>query len=618
MKKLYAVLCCAARESRVVNLTSNALVLVIAWAALRLQSNCLLFGTVSVALFIFIDISFGISIMLYRLSSYFDLTGNIEESLDDERDYLPENGTTIFPPPISRLPDELLILIFTQCITAQHEILCHYPIYLSFSQVCRDWRTLALNTPMLWTRPDFRWPLWAKEMLQRSQDAPLDIKYRVPSGSPCPDPESQGAIVEALSNISRVANLSLRLIPAFDEWQPLDSLEKPAPILHTLSIRFYAHSALEEDPFPEQVLGGHAPSLRKLTIEGCHFGRTYPLMKNLTFLSLRTHDRPLQSPCSLCPTTAQMREILSSMPDLQVLRLHNTVPFHDPAATSYDSSPIKLSRLRSVELASPVSNCTNLLSMITFPASAEIRLFCLTKGTEDDYISLFSSLSRLYSNASVRSYALILQGGTIAGGDNISLTINAWSKDTVRPDLNLHLSLHDHPSDSFIHASASVLPLGDLESLTLDSIDVQPSTLVECFGALKYLSSIHLTHPDIGINMTEALGRGLVEDMTDLVPFLPLETIQMRGVDFRVLIIGDLLANVVKMRAAHGAKLRSLVLRECLELPKWEVNRIREIVPKDVDVDWDGHYIRLASGESDEEGYEDSDEYYEQQVSDYE
>ncbi|KAK1226786.1 hypothetical protein PQX77_010223 [Marasmius sp. AFHP31] len=562
--------------------------------------------------------------MFSRLSTYFDLTGENLDRVTDERnpedDFImsPEKNAPLFPPPISRLPGELLIIIFAQCINDRQDILCRYPIYLSFSQVCHDWRELALNTPTLWTKPDLTWPLWAKEMLRRSKDAPLDISNRASSGFSryYVDGEYQEAMLEALSNAPRIAKLSLYPHVGVDEL--LQSLDKPAPILRTLSLRWY--DGFDEPPIPEHLLGDHAPSLRELTIEGCHSRHAYSLMNNLTSLSLRPHDNPPRNPCTLCPTTSQLLEVLGSMPGLQVLTLFNSISSLDPGTAPYPSV-VELPRLQALHLVFPVSQCTNVLSSITFLESASINLSYPAKGTEDDYIPLFSRLSRLYLKSSIRSFALTGHGGTITGGDPPLLSIKAWYKDEpdseMEPDIGLHLSLHDHPSDTFIRAAARVLPLADLESLTLDSINLLPSTLVDCFGSLKRLSSIRILHPEIGINLTEALGQGSVEDMTHLVPFLSVETIEMRGVDFRCLIIGDLFANVLKMRIAHGAKLKSVVLRECWELPKWDVNRIQEMV-KDVYVDWDGHYIRLVNGESDGEEYEDSDEYYEQQVSDYE
>ncbi|KAL0575875.1 hypothetical protein V5O48_006097 [Marasmius crinis-equi] len=56
--------------------------------------------------------------------------------------------------PISQLPPELLILILDECINSQDAILFQKPLCFAFSQVCHDWRGLALNTPTLWTKPD--------------------------------------------------------------------------------------------------------------------------------------------------------------------------------------------------------------------------------------------------------------------------------------------------------------------------------------------------------------------------------------------------------------------------------------------------------------------------------
>ncbi|KAL0571715.1 hypothetical protein V5O48_010239, partial [Marasmius crinis-equi] len=221
--------------------------------------------------------------MLRRLSSFLARNASADDRKDAERERhgdevlsteskeSPQNFPVLETEtrnncPISQLPPELLVLIFDECIHSRDAILFEKPLYFAFSQVCHDWRELALNTPTLWTKPDFRWPLWAQEMLRRSKEADLDITYRVESGAHnILSRPFEEAMLEALSNASRITNISFNLWDTIGFEGILASLVQPAPLLHTLCLHFY--STLAEDPFPERLLGDHAPSLRNLSIE---------------------------------------------------------------------------------------------------------------------------------------------------------------------------------------------------------------------------------------------------------------------------------------------------------------------------------------------------------------
>jgi hypothetical protein len=82
-----------------------------------------------------------------------------------------------FPSPVSSLPPELLALVFRFAIqSTSKDPVPKTPLSMSFAQVCRGWRSVALSLPSLWDTPLFNWPGFAKLMLQRSRDKPLIIE----------------------------------------------------------------------------------------------------------------------------------------------------------------------------------------------------------------------------------------------------------------------------------------------------------------------------------------------------------------------------------------------------------------------------------------------------------
>ncbi|KAK7015868.1 hypothetical protein VNI00_019032, partial [Paramarasmius palmivorus] len=91
--------------------------------------------------------------------------------------------------PISRLHVELLSRIFQMCVPEPDESLVfrywtssqpysyQRYLWLAFSHVCHFWRTVSINSSVLWTRPDFTRPDLAREMIARSRGSRLDIRF---------------------------------------------------------------------------------------------------------------------------------------------------------------------------------------------------------------------------------------------------------------------------------------------------------------------------------------------------------------------------------------------------------------------------------------------------------
>ncbi|KAI0037912.1 hypothetical protein FA95DRAFT_1477837, partial [Auriscalpium vulgare] len=90
--------------------------------------------------------------------------------------------------PVSRLPSELLVAIFTCSEFAEIEWYEHVQEHVQqaprtvpwvrFSHVCRRWRHVMLTSPSLWRNLILPLPpQWARAMIARSQQLPLTISY---------------------------------------------------------------------------------------------------------------------------------------------------------------------------------------------------------------------------------------------------------------------------------------------------------------------------------------------------------------------------------------------------------------------------------------------------------
>jgi hypothetical protein len=85
--------------------------------------------------------------------------------------------------PVFRLPSEVLLRIFELVMFTRflmidlNNTLTIPPTALAFSQVCREWRTLALGCPLLWTEPIFTWPCVRAglELSERARGLPFRL-----------------------------------------------------------------------------------------------------------------------------------------------------------------------------------------------------------------------------------------------------------------------------------------------------------------------------------------------------------------------------------------------------------------------------------------------------------
>ncbi|KAL4269378.1 hypothetical protein AB1N83_002939 [Pleurotus pulmonarius] len=151
-----------------------------------------------------------------------------------------------------KLPVEILIEIFRilgALNYGREHLYPHLKWVGCVTHVCRSWRDIALNEPLLWT--DFVnrvHPNWAPEIFARSKSAPLRVHHgeliRVPDF----------VIEEIVRSPERLKELH---IDSYKASSILRRMVKPAPFLESLVV--VDDSRIK---FPPNFLGGIAPRLR--------------------------------------------------------------------------------------------------------------------------------------------------------------------------------------------------------------------------------------------------------------------------------------------------------------------------------------------------------------------
>ncbi|KAK7051580.1 hypothetical protein VNI00_004559 [Paramarasmius palmivorus] len=406
-------------------------------------------------------------------------------------------------PPIFRLPLEIIAQIFGYCVPSQHSE--HKKLqWLSFTHVCRAWRSIALNDGSLWTCIRLNYHNLAKAMFERSKSSVLDVEISWLFHSTRPN--ERHLLGEVQRQLHRIRHLRLYLAAgAREDNKPniyfLSQLSQPAPLLRLL------HITGNDFTLPANLLGGEAPLLTHLQLGSCFLSWSSPLLANLIHFELH-------GPGHInIPTPEQLLDVLRAMPLLETLCLVRMLPKHIPR-----SEDIQLSKLHTLSLAGDLSGCDGLLSNLVFPETTTFSLEC---DVEVEDTSSFESLISHFPRIFLAKPSLAdTRGEDLRGTKTMCIdleddyrtarvVIDAWNR-AIPVDLQEHsmymeelppcirLMLRwDHQALSDVeedleHIFGS-LPMGSVETLHmqcsgLDREEDDTHILVRCLGDLPFIS----------------------------------------------------------------------------------------------------------------------------------
>lgn len=280
-------------------------------------------------------------------------------------------------PRIHALPNELLTAIFLLSTDAAATI--------NSSQVCRRWRQVALEYPILWARMlnfDLNSAEWGEELLRRSKDLPIDVR------------QNAFNLTQPIRHLGRALAQSHRwrtFMTMLDEVDEafLPALSKPAPHLEVFCL--CVHRSIELK-LPESLFADDAPRLRELRLIGCGFNPSNAsIFGHLTSLSVVGTNSGVPA---LRPNVAKWLQVLSAAPLLKVLNIEQSVA---PPTSAETFLQVTLPNLRCMHLAGSTTVCGQLLAHLDTPSLSQFFIWCALILPNDDFKSIQRFLAERFA-----------------------------------------------------------------------------------------------------------------------------------------------------------------------------------------------------------------------------
>ncbi|KAF8532741.1 hypothetical protein JB92DRAFT_11079 [Gautieria morchelliformis] len=247
------------------------------------------------------------------------------------------SGTPGLPPPALALPDEILSHIFISCLPplpsgsglhiAFPALQPHpYAARRTLTQVCHRWRTVAINTPTLWTIFVLGRTLkcdhdTVKTWLSYTSGCPLDIIIRPREWS------GSRSRVSTLLRLFRSETGRIRsLIAQRLHWEELLEFVPLGEVTQLLSMEVFCvrnFSLVMQDPDSQEMGLVYAPKLQYLELPEAHFITSFMTTSYLPLQSLILGSSDFPAPSST------YLQFLACCPELSLLVISNRAPILD-------------------------------------------------------------------------------------------------------------------------------------------------------------------------------------------------------------------------------------------------------------------------------------------------
>jgi hypothetical protein len=274
--------------------------------------------------------------------------------------------------PVFRLPSEVVLRIFELVVFTRflmiglNNTLTIPPTALAFSQVCREWRTLALGCPLLWTEPIFTWPCVRAglELSERARGLPLSIVV---------DVHPQPRYIEPyVALVNHHWHKIRRLVVAGGAEMVLGPLRTPrggSSIVEELVVVIFGTTAAELN---FELFGGPTPHLYSLTLERCYVRPPSAMLATLTSLGLELQG---------CQTRLGLHfllQILANTPLLRGAYLVHCLLMEDPAVHQDNLLPpgliVALPQLVTFVMEDYVACFPAVVTRLSLPSTAVVDL----------------------------------------------------------------------------------------------------------------------------------------------------------------------------------------------------------------------------------------------------
>ncbi|KAI0284457.1 hypothetical protein BC826DRAFT_1109733 [Russula brevipes] len=405
--------------------------------------------------------------------------------------------------PIFVLPPELLLRIFHAHALAE-------PPWRSATQtqklgwirvthVCRHWRHVALNDPLLWAKIS-GFPTsteWISETLDRAGNALLVVDL---SGAP-----GAGTLSMFSSHFSHTREFRLRALSRRHAYGIREICDQEAPALEHFELELAIASPIAVQKLVRTTFfKGHAPKLRTFSLSQVAIPwSSIPLPRGqLTQLKITLID---ETPTPMVGDSKQLVDLLIDCPALEILVLEFCLP--SELMQFSHGKTIHLPRLSRLCIGGSSSRVAGLLNMLRPASSTTLHLCCIPEITLPHSVYLILPLVsvQFHDPAPVefKSFRIILNYSEpsmaiIASTSYTTLKMcpSDVSEGSTDGDVELALSfeglrMRRHWAD-ILERACSTLPISNLEFLSICAPHVIP---VANWGGLFQRCTEHQEKP---------------------------------------------------------------------------------------------------------------------------
>ncbi|KAI0054637.1 hypothetical protein BV25DRAFT_1922512 [Artomyces pyxidatus] len=490
--------------------------------------------------------------------------------------------------PSSRLPPEIVSYIFSILSEGDHPHRvkgspCNGLVrdtfgWITATHVCRRWRHIALETPILWRHVRLSLGVvWAEEIAKRAQSQPLHVTLDLAGRS---TDRSIAAVCNFMATyLPRIQSLYLEDSSRFVQ-QVVKCLKHPMPLLESFEIITMPRETGWSFP-NELFIGTNTPRLHRLVMAGCQsFNLAPPILRQLICLAI---DGELEDHQHLRRALAALGE-MPSLERLTMRHCYDRDTLWDPPTFIAPLSPT----LSSLILSGHFVHTMSLLRQLRIPPTTRLALTCHSKGHAHAYPALFECLAEsTYPMRSPFSHVIFsTQAKTVAmdawrtPNRANSPECGAQRQDGPPPDLHLSFTwMYSRRGDHAPLMKAileDVLSVEHLEDLQLHGVEssLARQTWREHYGRARALRSLHIQEHNV-----QTLCEALTADDQSPVPFLPrLAELQVKR--FQDSLIQPL-HDAFKVRNADDFHLQRLVLESTSDGDHYEkkLSQLRAVIP---------------------------------------
>ena len=266
--------------------------------------------------------------------------------------------------PISRLPPEILAVIFTFLSHSACDEKGSHVAWLHITHVCHRWRETALNCSYLWNRINFNklTPAGITEIVARAKMSPLYLEAETTYWSKARFDAFEKQLKAHISHTRQLTiSGELRTLP--------ERLISPALVMESLSLSDPFFEFAPSAPIiPDALFDSTAPNLTSLELDGCGISWKIPLLKGLRTLKIKRSSKEV--------TLNDWLDALNEMPQLETLVLHDASPqvSHDDQLISEPLRTVTLPSLTQFNISTSARNCALALVHIVLPALTSLHV----------------------------------------------------------------------------------------------------------------------------------------------------------------------------------------------------------------------------------------------------